>query len=95
MFPQQVEEIIWRTDSIHLVLELMSGGDLATRLSGKRQLTEVIAKYYFLQLVLAVEYCHQTGVVHRDLIPENILLSSKEEDTILKVHCCATDSLID
>ena len=77
-----------RSDSIHIILELMSGGDLSTRLSDIHQLVESTAKYYFLQLVLAVEYCHKNGVVHRDLKLENILLSSKDEDTVLKVRCC-------
>ncbi len=64
----------------------MHGGDLQARLSGRPQLKEATAKYYFYQLVLAVEFCHKLGVVHRDLKPENILLSSKEEDAILKVY---------
>lgn len=63
----------------------MSGGDLQAKIKSEPQLSESTAKYYFFQLVLAVEYFHKQGIVHRDLKPENILLSSCEEDAILKV----------
>lgn len=33
-----------------------------------------LARYYFKQLVSALEYCHNQQVIHRDLKPENILL---------------------
>ena len=32
------------------------------------------ARRLFQQLVIAVEYCHSTGVVNRDIKPENVLL---------------------
>lgn len=64
----------------------MSGGDLHAKIKGTKQLDESLAKYYFFQLVLAVEYFHKKGIVHRDLKPENILLSSSKDDAILKVY---------
>jgi len=35
-------------------------------------------------IVGVVEACHSLGVMHRDLKPENFLLSSKDEDAMLK-----------
>lgn len=32
------------------------------------------AKFVFLKLLKAVEYCHSNNLIHRDLKPENILL---------------------
>ena len=71
---------------MHLILELMEGGDLLDRLRKEKQLPEATAKYYFLQIALGVEYFHKQGIAHRDLKPENILLSNNKEDAIVKVH---------
>lgn len=36
-------------------------------------------------LIESVRYCHELGIVHRDLRPENLVLSSKGEDASLKL----------
>lgn len=43
-------------------------------------MSEQEAKYYFMQIVNGVEYCHHNLVTHRDLKPENILID--ETNTI-------------
>ena len=50
------------------------GGNLQIRLLGKAQLNESTVKYFFMQLALAIIYCHESEVVHRDLKPDNIVL---------------------
>ena len=42
--------------------------------SGGR-LGEEIAKFYISQVILALEYLHEKDIIHRDVKPENILLS--------------------
>jgi serine/threonine protein kinase len=37
---------------------------------------EKMARYFFHQLISAIDYCHRAGVAHRDLKPENILLDN-------------------
>lgn len=46
----------------------MCGGDLQATIRRKKQLKESTAKYFFTQLVLAVQYFHDLGIVHRDLV---------------------------
>ena len=40
-----------------------------------RRLPEDVARFYAVQLILAVQHCHSLGVLHRDIKPENILLT--------------------
>ena len=37
------------------------------------------------QIIRAVEFCHQNRIVHRDVKPENILISTKEQQLIVKL----------
>uniref|UniRef100_A0A8C9HS98 Checkpoint kinase 2 n=1 Tax=Piliocolobus tephrosceles TaxID=591936 RepID=A0A8C9HS98_9PRIM len=34
---------------------------------------------------IVLEYLHENGIIHRDLKPENVLLSSQEEDCLIKI----------
>lgn len=54
-----------------LVLELVEGGDCAALLRAiGGPLPPDMAKFYFAEAVLAVEYLHSYGIVHRDLKPD-------------------------
>ena len=35
-----------------------------------------MARFYFAETVLAVEYLHSFGIVHRDLKPDNLLITA-------------------
>lgn len=56
-----------------LVMELVSGSDLATTLQQRALTTEEIAEIGY-DLAEALEYVHANGVVHRDLKPSNVML---------------------
>ena len=59
------------------VLELCGGGDLLSFIRRRRRLDEATAVYLFKQVVQAVVYCHDKGVVLRDINPEHILLQDE------------------
>ncbi|XP_059830427.1 microtubule-associated serine/threonine-protein kinase 4-like isoform X18 [Hypanus sabinus] len=59
-----------------MVMEYVEGGDCATLLKNMGPLPVDMARLYFAETVLALEYLHNYGIVHRDLKPDNLLVTS-------------------
>ncbi|CAH1393247.1 unnamed protein product [Nezara viridula] len=59
-----------------LVMEYVEGGDCAALLKNSGPLPPDMARFYFAETVLAVEYLHSYGIVHRDLKPDNLLITA-------------------
>lgn len=51
-------------------MEYVEGGDCANLLKNIGALPPDMARFYFAETVLAVEYLHSYGIVHRDLKPD-------------------------
>ena len=66
----------------YLVLEYMPGGDLWS-LCRKRPISLDAAQTYFRQVAEALAYAHSKRVIHRDIKPNNILLSADQR--VLKI----------
>jgi len=56
-----------------LVLKYHSNGDFLDFVK-KQKLDERVARYYFSQILDAVEHLHESGYCHRDIKIENVLL---------------------
>lgn len=72
----------------HLIVEHVDGGDLSKELERRKMLArplrvEVVLRY-FVQLALALDYLHRSNVVHRDVKPQNVLIS-RGNDGFLKL----------
>lgn len=78
----RLEDVIVENDNTHLVMELVTGGELFYEIVRRKRLPEKESRRYFQQMVDAMCYCHRKGVCHRDLKPENLLL---DEDMNVKV----------
>ena len=68
-----------------LVMELLEGEPLSSRLDRERRLDEALACDITSQLLEALSAAHVMGVVHRDLKPENVFLTNGRTRPFVKV----------
>ncbi|KAL1304428.1 hypothetical protein AAFC00_003425 [Neodothiora populina] len=72
-----VERVFVTTHHICIMEELVTGGDLLSFMEHKNeQLREPQCAVIILQVLKAAEYLHAKNVVHRDIKPDNILMTS-------------------
>ncbi len=58
-------------------MDFCSGGDLSRWMTREGKFDEKIVQLYAAEIILALEYLHETlNVIHRDIKPENILISA-------------------
>ena len=62
-------------NNVFLVMEYMIGGDLKSLLGVYGYFLEDHAVFYLAECVLALQYLHSHGIVHRDIKPDNMLIS--------------------
>jgi serine/threonine protein kinase len=60
-----------------MIMEHAGGGELQERIEAKGSLCELDARDIFRQCVNAISYCHNRGLIHRDLKLENVLFKEK------------------
>lgn len=58
----------------YLALEIARGGELFDYIAQTGAFSEPVARYYFHQIIDALDYMHSQGISHRDMKPENILM---------------------
>ncbi|XP_063540347.1 testis-specific serine/threonine-protein kinase 3-like isoform X2 [Cydia strobilella] len=67
-------QAIETTHRVYIVMEYAENGSLLDIIRKDQHIDEVRGRCWFRQLVEAVDYCHERGVVHRDIKCENLLM---------------------
>ncbi|KAJ6783501.1 hypothetical protein PWT90_09094 [Aphanocladium album] len=62
--------------NLYLVMEYMPGGDFLGMLMRENVLRESSARFYIAEMILAVEETHRLQFIHRDIKPDNFLISA-------------------
>jgi hypothetical protein len=83
-------DFVRRNDRMWVVLEHVDGWTLRQILDATPSLPQVAAAYVGGAVASALAHAHERGVVHRDVRPENVLIS-REGDIKLSEFAVATD----
>ncbi len=62
---------------VHLILDIMTGGDLSFHLSKFGKFTVQEIKYFSARIILGIAALHEKKIVFRDLKPDNVLMDYK------------------
>ncbi|HXR66176.1 MAG TPA: serine/threonine-protein kinase, partial [Ktedonobacteraceae bacterium] len=85
----------------YLVMQYVGGGTLRDQIRSVRRLEVQRAISYTIQMARALHHAHQHGIVHRDVKPQNMLVSSTNQNHLLlsdfgiaKFYQSAEDSMV-
>lgn len=72
----QFKEVFLTADYLAIAMEYVAGGDMFAYVKRRGGLEEDEARWFFQQLIMALAYSHEIGVVNRDIKLENTLLNN-------------------
>ena len=77
-------EVFEDDKNFYLIMELCNGGNLVSRMKDNKY-KEKAAAVLMEQIVSAIAYCHEKGICHRDLKPQNVLFCDESPNSPVKV----------
>jgi eukaryotic-like serine/threonine-protein kinase len=70
-------------ETSYIVMELVKGETLSSKLKREKIITESQVKIYFAQLANALKAIHDEGLLHRDIKPDNIIINQHNEPILI------------
>lgn len=80
--------------NLFMVMEYLPGGNLMSHLIKHGRFSESATRFYISQLVEAVHSIHRMGFIHRDIKPDNIVLSRDGHIKLIDFGLCKFDPSI-
>lgn len=69
-------------ESLYLVMDLLTGGDLRFHICVYRKFSEEQTKFFVACILAGLEFLHENSIIHRDIKPENLVF---EESGYLRI----------
>ena len=82
----QFKEVFLTNEYLGIAMEFAPGGDMFQYVKQRNGLQEYEARWFFQQLIIALDYCHKIGVVNRDIK----LVQLQRQDILLCASCLST-----
>ncbi|KAL1545550.1 non-specific serine/threonine protein kinase [Salvia divinorum] len=82
----RLHDMLEEPGKMYIVLEYCRGGDLSMHLQRfQGGISEATTKHFMQQLAEGLKVLRENNLIHRDLKPQNLLLSSNGDKSILKI----------
>ncbi|KAL0344513.1 UNVERIFIED_CONTAM: Serine/threonine-protein kinase ATG1c [Sesamum radiatum] len=82
----RLHDMIEEPGKIYIVLEYCKGGDLSMYIQQQQgKIPEATAKHFMQQLAEGLKVLRENNLIHRDLKPQNLLLSANNDNSVLKI----------
>ena len=88
----ELKENFEENENYYLVLDLISGGEMFDHLAENGPYSEADAAHLVRETASALAFIHGVGLVHGDLKPENLMLSTRNiSDSVIKLGTSAKE----
>ncbi|GER54389.1 kinase family protein [Striga asiatica] len=82
----RLHDMIEESGKIYIILEYCKGGDLSIYIQQRQgKISEETAKHFMQQLAEGLKVLRENNLIHRDLKPQNLLLSTNGDKSVLKI----------